>query len=784
MRPPALLAGLLAAAGLWGSAAATARAAVPSPPGPAALVDTRDGSLGGGFPEVAAGVPFGMISPGPDTAMPQGTQDPVDYVGYSYQDPSIRGFSLTHFDGAGIHIAGDLPFMPTTGSVSAADPLGNSSPYAHASELAQPGYYAVSLTRYGVRAEMTATARAAIMRFTFPATTRANVLAEVGQSIDGAQGGAAGVVGDDELQGFTRSAVGYTVYFDARFSRPFSGAGTLSPGRYVTFDTTSDHVITMRVGISYVSLAGAQANLQDEIPAGRGFDAVRAAAQRAWAGALSRASVTGGTRGERRTLYENLYRSLLLPSIFEDHDGRYLGFDGQVHTVAPGHHQYSDLSLWDIYRTQLPLLSLVEPGVAGDVMRSLIADAEQNHGVIPRWVQANVDRGIMAGDSGSAALADGAAEGLLTASQTREALALLVKQATTLPPVWPREHLDALLRYGYVPQDVDGIGPSITQEYGIDDNAVASLAAALGDSADGRALGARVDLWRNLVNPANDFIQPRRSDGAWDDPTTVGDPTGETGFSTGIALPYNPAFQDGYQEETGWQALWAEPQDPAALAAAIGGVPVALRRLDTFFSTALNLPAAPAVAKLQQEASFFGVFYIGDQYTSANEPDLWAPWFYDFYGEPWKAQKVARAEMAAYDQTPEGLPGNDDAGAISAWYVLAALGLYHAAPGVDAWELSSPAFPQIILHLAGSRRLEIDAPAASRTSFYVHALSLDGRPVTSTYLTSCQLLSGGRLSYTLGRLPDRRWGVGPGAAPPSAGTPSDPVQRCAERLTR
>lgn len=783
MRGRGLLAGLLAAAGLWGSAAA-ARAAAPGPAGPAALVDTRDGSLGAGFPQVGAGVPFGMVSPGPDTSLPDGSQDPVDYVGYSYQDPDIRGFSLTHFDGAGIHIGGDLPFMPTTGPVTTSDPLGNSSPYAHASEVAQPGYYAVTLARYRVRSELTATGRAAIMRFTFPAGSQANVLAEVGQSIDGAHAGSASAAGDDELQGWVRSDVGYTVYFDARFDRPFSASGRLGSGAYVSFDTTAGRDVTMRVGISYVDLAGARANLRSEIPAGRSFDQVRAAAQESWARALSRTRVSGGTRGEQETFYDNLYRSLLLPTLFDDADGRYVGFDGQLHTVAPGHHQYTDLSLWDVYRTQLPLLGLIAPGVAGDALRSLIADAEQNQGVIPRWVQANIDRGIMAGDSGSAALADGAAAGLLTSTETQQALALLVHQATTLPPVWPRAHLDALLEYGYIPQDVDGIGPSITQEYGIDDNAVASLARAAGDTTDAQALQARVDLWRNLVNPANRFIQPRNSDGSWDDPTTVGDPTGETGLSTGVTVPYNPAFQDGYQEETGWQALWAEPQDPAALAAAIGGTAVALRRLDSFFSAALNLPAAPAVAKAQQEASFFGIYYIGDQYTPANEPDLWAPWFYDFYGQPWKAQKVARAEMAAYDQTPDGLPGNDDAGAMSAWYVLAALGLYHAAPGVDAWELSSPAFPQASVALGGGRSLEVQAPGASPLRFYLHALSLDGRPVRRTYLTTCQLLSGGRLSYALGLVADRRWGTAPDAAPPSASAPSAPVEGCAARLTR
>jgi len=794
-------AGLVAAGPASPAAARTtdsAHVASASVTDPVSLVDTRDGTLGPGFPQVGAALPFGMISPGPDTSLPNGTEDPVDYVGYSYQDPDIRGFSLTHFDGAGIQIAGDLPFMPTTGSVSLSDPLGNTSPYDHATEVAQPGYYAVTLERYGIRTELTSTTRAAIMRFTFPSTSQANVLAEVSQSINGSHTGAVSIVGDNTLTGWVQSDVGYKVYFVAVFDRPFTVSGTWTgstlstgsteasgnpAGAYVSFDTTTDPTVTMRVAISYVNLAGAESNLETEIPSRRTFDQVKTAAQADWNRHLDTIEITGGTKGEQETFYDNLYRSMLLPSVFDDDDGDYLGFDGQVHQVAPGHHHYSNLSLWDIYRSQMPLLELIEPSVAHDILTSLIDDADQNHGVIPRWVQANIDRGIMGGDSGSAVLADGAAEGLLTPGQASQALALLVRQATTLPPVSPREHLDAYLKYGYIPNDIDSIGTSETLEYDIDDYAIAQLADALGDAADAAPLDQRAEFWKNLVDPSTDFIRPRNSNGSWADPTMVGDPTGETGITTGQSLPYNPIFQDGYQEGTGWQYLWSVPQDPAGLAQAIGGTSVALKRLDTFFSAALNSPTVPAVALAQEEASFFGVYYIGDQYTSANEPDLWSPWFYDWYGEPWKTQKVARAEMGAYDQTPIGMPGNDDAGEMSAWYVEAALGLYHAAPGVDAWELSSPAFPQAILQ-TGHQRLDIVAPGASRVDYYVHRLALNGAPVDRTFLTSCQLRGGGVLNYTLGATADRSWGTGPGVAPPSESDPSSAVTACTEALAR
>jgi predicted alpha-1,2-mannosidase len=772
-------AALVAAAALAGPFAAAAAA------DPASLVDTRDGSLGAGFPMVGAAAPFGMIQPGPDTALANGQQDPVDYCGYSYQDPDIRGFSLTHFDGAGIMIAGDLPFMPTTGAVSATDPTGTgfASPYSHASEVAQPGYYAVTLSRYGTRVELTGTTRAALMRFTFPRTAQANVLAEVSQSINGSNPGSVSVIGDRELEGWVKSNVGYKLYFDAAFDRPFassdvSSASGTDAGAHVTFDTTADPTVTMRVGISYVDQAGAAANLAAELPSTSSFDRVRRRAQADWDRHLNDVAVSGGAHATQQTFYDNLYRAMLMPSVLDDADGRYPGMDGAIHQVNVGHHHYTALSLWDTYRSQAPLLELIEPAVAHDVLVSLLDDADQNHGVIPRWVQANIDRGIMGGDSGSATVAEGATEGLLGSADVQRALGDLLHQATALPPVWPREHLDAYLKYGYIPFDVDGIGAALTEEYDIDDNSVAQLAAAAGDGTDAAALQARAGYWRNLVDPANHFIQPRNSDGTWASPPHSSEP----GFSTvsaPVQLPYNPNFQDGYQEGTGWQYLWAVPHDVAGLASAIGGAPVALRRLDRYFSTALNQPLAPAVPLAQQYSSFFGVYYFGDQYTPANEPDLWAPWYYDWLGQPWKTQKVARAEMAAYNPRPDGLPGNDDTGEMSAWYVLAALGIYHAAPGVDAWELSSPAFPRAVVR---ARHLTIEAAGAGNARPYVHALRLGGRSIERTYLTSCELFAGGRLAFDLGATADRTWGTGPGATPPSASAPSSAVDRCASTL--
>ncbi|MEA2273249.1 MAG: hypothetical protein QOI98_1957, partial [Solirubrobacteraceae bacterium] len=461
------------------------------------------------------------------------------------------------------------------------------------------------------------------------------------------------------------------------------------------------------------------------------------------------------------TFYTNLYRVLTMPSLFDDADGRYLGFDDAVHNVAPGEHHYTNFSLWDTYRTQTPLLTLIEPRLSHDLAQSLLSDADQNHGVVPRWTQANIDRGIMGGDSGTATLAEFVAAGALDHAGSQHAYDVLLHQATAVPPVWPRSHMDDDTVLGYVPAEDSDIAASLTQEYAIDDAALAGVARQLGDDAGAAMLEQRAGNWRNLMDPDRKFIRPRNRDGSWANPTSVGPLT-----------TWDPDFSDGYQEETGWQALWVEPHDVAGLAQAMGGRSVALQRLQNFFTAALQHPASPVVPVVQQYSSFFGIYYIGNQFTPANETDLATPWFFNWLGQPWQTQKVARAELNVYNSRPDGLPGNDDTGTMSAWYVLASLGIYHAAPGSNAWEVSSPAFARAVVKRGTQGPLTIEAPGATSQVPYIHGANLDGVRLDRTYLSACELQSARTLAYTLSATPDKSWGTGAGAAPPSLSVPS------------
>lgn len=740
-------------------------------------VNPLSGSLGAGFPTVGAGVPFGFATPGAATTTPAG-DDPVNYVGYAYQDPDIRGFAVSHFDGAGIHIGGELPTMATTGDVSSSDPTSFASPFSHASETAQPGYYSVALARYQTTVELTATPHVAVERYTFPATSRANVLLDVTRDNDGVQTGALHVIDERTVTGsvvIPRNG-GYTVWFTARFDRPFTSFGTwtgsaLSPGSaaahgagvggWVTFDTTSDRTVGVRIGLSGVDAAGATTNLGREAPDGTTFDAVRVRAHDGWNARLHAVEISGGFADQRATFYTNLYRSLLLPTAFDDADGRYLGFDNVIHQVVAGHHHYTDLSLWDTYRTQTPMLALIAPEVAHDVGISLLDDADQNGGVVPRWVYGNRDYGIMGGDSGTPTLATLVTDGALTGADAERAYATLVRQATTLPPVWPRGNLDADLAHGYVPNDVSDIGAALTLEYAVDDASLAWLSRRYGTGADVAEFTRRAGFWRNLMNPDDHFLRPRNADGSWADPTVVGP-----------ASTWSPDFSDGWQEGTGWQYLWAVPQDVPGLATAMGGVPTAVDRLDQFFGTTAQSEAVPVVPAVQTQASFYGVYYIGNQFTPANETDLQAPWLYDWLGAPWKTQKVLHASAQVWSAQPNGLPGNDDAGTMSAWYVLTAVGLYQAQPGAPAWELSSPLFDSITINGSKSGRptLRILAPGAGPTAEYVASAALDAKPLTRAWLTPAQVRSGKVLRFTLQAQTGSTWASAPSDAPPSLST--------------
>jgi predicted alpha-1,2-mannosidase len=359
----------------------------------------------------------------------------------------------------------------------------------------------------------------------------------------------------------------------------------------------------------------------------------------------------------------------------------------------------------------------------------------------------------MGGDSGTPTLATLVTDGALTGTDARRAYAAILHQGRT--QAGPRDNLDVYLAKGYIPNDVSDRGAAVTLEFAIDDAAVASLARHYGTPQDVAEFTQRAESWRNLLAPDDHFLRPRNSDGSWATPTSLG--------ATNV---WNPIFSDGWQEGTGWQYLWLVPQDVAGLRDALGA-DVMSQRLDEFFIQPAQVEAAPVAAVAQTQASFFGVYYVGNQYTPANETDLQAPWLYDWLGAPAKTAQLVHAESQVFTTTPYGLPGNDDAGTMSAGYVLSAIGLYQAQPGADAWELSTPLFDTVVVNGTGHRpSLAISAPGAGPTTEYVATATLGGRPLDRAWISASDAHRGRTLGYTLSTTPTG-WATGPDSAPPS-----------------
>jgi predicted alpha-1,2-mannosidase len=729
-------------------------------------VDPFIGTLGGGFTFPGAAAPYGMVQLSPDT------DGYFAYTGYQYGDAFIRGFSHVHIESMGVHAGGDIPFMPTVGPILSTDPNLFKTPFTHALESASPGYYGVRLLN-GVHAELTAGTRVGVHRYTFPPVPQANVILDVGHTAAGGGDiGTTGVTAGEQPASLDvvdpRTVIGterneddhYTVHFAARFSRPFTRFGTWNAaggapvdgattasgngaGAYISFDATGDQVVLVKVGISFVSRANALANLDAELPGANSFpfDAVRAATRAAWNDALHAIEVGGGTELERRSFYTALYHAQHHPNVFMDVDGRYTGNDGAPH-VANGFTYYSNFSLWDTYRTENQLLALIAPDRFRDMMHSLLRVAQEG-GRLPRWNLMNDYADFMNGEPAIPAIVDGFCRGLVSPADVGPLYAEMRKLALD-----PAHHRDPVyLQKGYIPIETDDSGASGTLEHAIADFSLALMADRLGETADRNELLKLAGNYANVFD-GNDtrFMRPRHASGKW-------------------MSPYHPELPDGFREGNGWQYTWLVPHDLRGLVNGMG-LDLARERLDTFFSTLVAQHVPLVIPEAQRDLSFFGVVYYGNQYSPDNEHDLQAPYVYDYVGQPWKTQAIVRGLQSLYRPTPDGLPGNDDLGTMSAWFIWSALGFYPETAGAPLYVVGSPMFPAAKIRLPGGT-FTVSAPGASPAGKYVQAARLNGAPLTRPWFTHPAFVPGGKLTLTMGPLATTAWGSAPGDAPPS-----------------
>ncbi len=764
MRMPAMrLAGsTISWLGLFSLTACVLLAQNAAPAGPVASVNPLIGTgTGPGdtinlFPGPT--MPFGMVQLSPDTES--------HGYGYHYSQLTIQGFSMTHMSGPGCPNEGDVFFTATTGPVKT-QVADFQSPYLHSEEAASPGYYRVHLVRWNVDTELSATDRTGIAQFTFPADQPANILLPISHTLNHTTGAYVRVVGDREVEGYVEnqafcgSQQTYKVYFDMTFNRPFTsfgtwsgapygGPGTLTAGSRTATQDSHDQwigayatwpseahpqIITAKIGISYVDPAGARANLSVE-SAGKDFSAIRHTAEEAWAKALSVIDISGGTADERTVFYTTLYHSLMMPSIFSDDDGRYLGFDGQIHQIAAGHLVYANYSGWDIYRSEMPLVAMVDPQRMQDMAQSIVLMYQQG-GWIDRWPQINLYTNVMAGSPLTVVLATAWLDGLHGFDMDAAWKGMLLDATQAPPPGKPyqgEEGIDWINKIHYVPNDKVKYG-SVSQ---IQEDAVAyaslyRLAVNLGKTDDAKMLYDRALDVRNVFDPEDRFFRPRDADGQW--------------------VPnFNPS-QDGHGfiEGSGWHYQWFAPADLAWLVSAVGP-DLFNQRLSQFFS--------------YKQPGWYGQYY-----NPYNETDLEVPFEFNFSGQPWQTQRFVRRVLTEnYTNTPDGIPGNDDCGEMSSWAVLSMMGIYSVDPASLAYELVSPMFPKIVIHLSAPYRgktFTIETSPNPETNQYIQDVQLNGHGYQRNWISFSDIANGGRLRFALGSNSNDAWGSAADDAPPS-----------------
>ncbi len=724
------------------------------------------GPEGHTFP--GASVPFGMVQLSPDTQIKPYKQSYKWAAGYRYEDKTILGFSHTHFSGAGHSDLGDVLLQPISGDVQLepGDPekagSGYRSSFDHKSEQAHPGYYSVQLEDYKIRAELTATARVGVHRYTYPPGKSAHVLLDLRSSIYNYPGKVlwsrlrvrsdGTVTGMRETRGW---APGRQLYFAIRFSQPALShefydreplpvdyKGFKSPGNTPAdtqsiegrgligvFDFTPGKPLILKVAISPVSEDGALANMEDEVPA-FDFDAVRTQASVLWAKAIGAVEVTADP-ATRKSFYTALYHTLLAPGLSMDVDGSYRGPDNQVHK-AKGFHFVSSLSLWDTYRAEQPLMTLLQPPErTSDLVNSLLASQRESpFGILPVWQFQGIETWCMIGYHSVPVIADAYLKGIRGFDE-KAALDAMAASATYAP----YGGLGDYMKLGYVPVDGDGESASKTVEYAYDDWTIARMAAAMGRTDLASSFTKRAGNWRNNFNAKDGFVEPRLSSGSYRTPFDPARAGGGSGFTEGNA----------------WQYSWYQPQDEQGLIDLLGGPDKLIAKLDNMFDQKV---APEKYADVEDISGMIG------QYIHGNEPSHHLPYLYMYAGQPWRTQaRLTQIMESQYKATTDGLVGNDDLGQMSAWFVFTSLGFYPVTPGSNQYVLGRPFVDHAVLHLPNGRILNVIAENLSGTKAFVQAVTLNGKPLDRTFVQHEELLRGGELRFVMSTKPEAAWSL-------------------------
>ena len=702
-------------------------------------VDPKIGSGGHGHVFVGANVPFGMVQLGP-TSIPQ---DWDWCSGYHDSDSTVIGFSHTHLSGTGIGDLFDITVMPVTrADLTYArgkenDPESGLWSYAdRTKEIARPGYYSVPLTRYGITAELTATNRVGVHRYTFPASEQAGIVIDLmnGGCWDRPTDTFIEPCADNAVRGYRFSrgwADDQKVYFYAEFSRPYKDLNIHSIDykpyyAKADFETREGEQIMMKVALSPVSMENAYENMQTELP-GWDFDGTVEEAEDAWDKELGRIRIETKDENARKIFYTALYHSMIAPSTFCDIDGSYRGADGEAYEDA-GHQVYTTFSLWDTYRGAMPLYSIFQSERYKDFINTML-DIYRKQGKLPVWHLHGCETNCMVGNPGIPPVADAIVKGF---DGIDYELAFEAMKASALRPDRGQQYR---MEYGYIPCDLMNESVAYDLEYALADGALANAAKVLGKEDEYQYFLNRAKSYQRLYDPQLRFIRGKDSKGD---------------FRQEYSPFYSSHRADDYCEGNGWQYTWLVPHDFEGLVDRFGGKDAFIEKLDSLF-------IVPSVIEGEEVSP--DISGLIGQYAHGNEPSHHILYFYTMAGQPWKtADKVREVLSTLYSSRPDGLSGNEDVGQMSAWYILSSLGFYQVEPGTDRYWLGSPLFDKASVKVGvdGKGRdiiFNVIAQNNSDRNRYIQSVTLNGKPYAKAYIEHKDITAGSTLVLDMGPQP-------------------------------
>nr|WP_321356270.1 GH92 family glycosyl hydrolase [uncultured Draconibacterium sp.] len=703
------------------------------------------GSGGHGHVFVGANVPFGGVQLGPNNIFKG-----WDWCsGYHYSDSIVIGFSHTHLSGTGGADLGDILLMPVNGDVNLnkgkQDDISNAyaSYFSHDNEVVKPGYYSLLLDKYNINVELTATERVGIHKYTFPEKDNNHVIIDLKEGIgDKSYDTYLKLVDANTIEGYRFSkgwAKDQRVWFTLKSNQEIEKLevydDTTPAGENVIKAQGAKGVISFagnpnevifKVGISPVSSENALANITTEAP-DWDFNDIAKQAEEKWNHEVSKIEIKAADPELKEIFYTAMYHSFLAPVLFNDANGSYRGTDKEVYK-NPGFENYSVFSLWDTYRTEHELLTIVQPERVNDFINSMLA-VYQQQGKLPQWHLMGNETNAMLGYSAAPVVVDAWQKGF---DGFDEELAFEALKASGT--FQSQRGIAPLMEYGFIPRDKAREATSVALENAIDDRSVAQMAKGLGKDEDFKYFFERAETYKTYFNKNTGFVHPRATDGSW-------------------ATPYDPMesihMVGDFSEGNGWQYTFLVPQDPEGLIELFGGDEHFTQKLDSLFTI---------TGDMGEHASIDITGLIG-MYAQGNEPCHHMAYLYAFAGQQWKtAEKIRFILNEFYTNQPDGLIGNEDCGQMSAWYVMSSLGFYPVNPSNGVYVFGSPLFDEATINLPDGKTFTIQAKNNSKENIYIQSVELNGQAYSKSYITHQDIMAGGVLSYVMGSTPNYDFG--------------------------